>query len=75
VSLEKRLEVLMALNDDNSKYWRWVSAVKEEAFDELNEWEQKFISDIYRRMDGNKHYFLTPNQASTLERIYAQYTK
>ena len=65
-----------------SRIWRqqpfevlesWVSAIIDEASDELTDWEEKFIEDIKIRIDNK--WSLTEKQESTLERIYSEKTK
>jgi hypothetical protein len=50
----------------------WIDAIIEEASDELNDWETKFIEDMAIRV-ANK-WSLTQRQEEILERIYADKT-
>lgn len=51
----------------------WVEAIIDEASDDLNDWETKFIHDIQIKVANN--WSLTQKQEETLERIYADKTK
>lgn len=54
-------------------YQSWVDAIIEEASDELNDWETKFMDNIQIRLNfGNQ---LTEEQARKLEEIYTTVTK
>lgn len=71
--IKKRLEILMSHDDE--KYWKWVSACMD-IIDEIdNEFENRFICDIYLKLEKSRSYFLTPRQVEILERIYAERTK
>jgi hypothetical protein len=47
----------------------WLDAILDEASDELNDWETKFISDMEKRLDLNLR--LSQAQEEKLEQIYA----
>ena len=53
-------------------YKYWTGAIREEASDKLSIWEINFVVTIESRLAQNKQ--LTENQATVLERIYAEYT-
>lgn len=64
-----------------SKLWKpqpfevlshWLEAILQEASDELNDWETKFIDDMTMKV-ANK-WQLTQSQEEKLEQIYAKYT-
>jgi hypothetical protein len=58
-------------NPDNMlHYWQ---TIVDEASDELNAWELKFISDIESRVRNKQP--LSEKQEQVLERIYADKTK
>lgn len=50
----------------------WLKAILEEASDELNDWETRFIDDMVIRV-ANK-WQLTQSQEEKLESIYAKLT-
>lgn len=51
----------------------WINTILEEASDELNDWETKFIEDMHVRvLNGWK---LTQTQEQKLESIYADKTR
>jgi thiaminase len=58
---------------EDEVYQAWVDAILEEASDELNEWETKFMDSIQIRL--NFRNSLTEEQAKKLESIYAERTK
>lgn len=54
-------------------YRDWLTALAEEASDNLNDWETTFLDSIgLRLLDGKD---LTQKQAEILERIYTEKTK
>lgn len=65
-----------------SKIWKpqsietlkyWIDTILDEASDELNDWETKFIEDMrIRVMFGN---YVSETQEKKLESIYAEKTK
>jgi hypothetical protein len=50
----------------------WITAILEEASDDLNDWETNFIEDMTIRI-ANK-WQLSQKQEETLEKIYANKT-
>lgn len=50
----------------------WVNAIIDEASDELNDWETKFINDMQVRISNR--WQLSQNQEQKLESIYANKT-
>ena len=54
-------------------YQSWISAIIDEASDELTPWESKFIESIDEQLA--QHRNLSEKQAEILERIYANKTK
>lgn len=50
----------------------WLKTILEEASDDLNDWETRFIDDMTIRI-ANK-WALTQSQEETLEKIYARKT-
>lgn len=51
----------------------WIETIKDEASDELSDWEEQFISNMEYRV--NRGQPLTESQEKKLEEIYAQKTK
>lgn len=51
----------------------WVTTIIDEASDELDDWENQFITDIQIRIANN--WKLTETQEKKLEEIYANRTK
>lgn len=51
----------------------WIDTIIEEAGDELNEWETRFIANMCDLIYNGR--FLTENQEKKLEQIYAEKTK
>lgn len=51
----------------------WVDTIIQEASDELNDWESKFVDDMLIRIYSGKQ--LTENQQNKLEQIYTEKTK
>ena len=54
-------------------YKSWVQAIIDEASDELNAWEMKFIADMETRLACGGS--LTESQAKKLEQIYSEKTE
>lgn len=50
----------------------WVDTILEEASDNLNDWETKFIDDMQLRI--NNKWSLSQRQEEILEKIYAEKT-
>jgi hypothetical protein len=55
-------------------YYQWIESLKDEAWEELNEWEQNFVTDIERRLMKYREYKLSEKQHEILERLYAEKT-
>lgn len=54
-------------------YKSWIDAIENEASDNLNDWEQKFVGSLQTRLlKGNN---LTQLQAEKLEEMYVKHTK
>lgn len=51
----------------------WVQTIIDEASDDLNAWELKFISDMETKLANG--WFITQAQQEKLESIYAEKTK
>ena len=58
---------------DQSVYESWLDAILDEASDELNDWESKFINDMRTQLAYNSNF--TRNQSDMIEKIYTKYTK
>lgn len=80
-SLLTRQDALKRLNGKMARVWQqqpfevlqqWIDDILEEASDELNDWETKFIDDMRIRV-SNK-WPLTETQEKKLESIYADKT-
>lgn len=54
-------------------YKSWVSAILDEASDNLNDWESNFVTNIQYQLIRGK--ILTQPQADKLESIYTDKTK
>jgi len=54
-------------------YQSWCDAIVDEASDDLNDWELRFIGDIQVKLAAG--WNLTEAQAMKLESIYAEKTK
>ncbi len=57
----------------NETLQSWVDAIIDEASDDLNDWETKFIEDMKIKIDNK--WSLTQRQEEILEKIYAEKTK
>ena len=57
---------------DIETYKLWAQAITDECFEELNEWEQGFITSIQEQLNQGRN--LSERQAFKLESIYAEYT-
>ena len=51
----------------------WISALLDEAYESMTEWEKSFVSDVEVKVHNN--WTLTQKQEETLEKIYAEKTK
>jgi hypothetical protein len=80
-TLPTRQDALKRLNGKMAKIWQqqpfevlqqWIDDILEEASDDLNDWETKFIDDMRIRV-VNK-WPLTETQEKKLESIYAEKT-
>ena len=80
-TLPTRQDALKRLNGKMAKMWQpqhyevlrgWIDAILEEASDDLNDWETKFIEDMNVRV--NNKWPLTETQEKKLESIYADKT-
>lgn len=78
---ETRQDALKRMNGRMAKIWvgqsfevlkKWIDDILEEASDQLNDWETKFIEDMNIRV-SNK-WPLTETQEKKLESIYADKT-
>lgn len=76
-----RQDALKRLNGKMAQVWKpqpyevlrdWIDAILEEASDDLNDWEEKFISDMQIRVTNK--WPLTQTQEEKLESIYADKT-
>lgn len=81
MALPTRQDALKRLNGKMAKVWQpqpyevlrgWIDAILEEASDDLNDWETKFIEDMNIRV--NNKWPLTETQEKKLESIYADKT-
>lgn len=80
-TLLTRQDALKRLNGKMAKIWQpqpfevlqqWIDDILEEASDELNDWETKFIDDMRIRVINK--WPLTQTQEEKLESIYADKT-
>lgn len=55
------------------EYIKWCDMIIDQAWDDLNEWEQGFVESILSQL-GSKGY-LTILQEDKLEKIYAKHTR
>jgi hypothetical protein len=58
---------------DAQTYELWLDAIVDEASDQLNDWESKFINDMQNQLRFNSNF--TRNQSDMIEKIYTKYTK
>jgi hypothetical protein len=58
---------------DKETYEMWLDAIVNEASNELNDWETKFINDMRTQLAYNSNF--THNQSDQIEKIYTKYTK
>jgi hypothetical protein len=58
---------------DAQTYELWLDAIIDEASDQLNDWESKFINDMQNQLRFNSNF--TRNQSDMIEKIYTKYTK
>lgn len=81
ITLGTRQDALKRLNGRMAKIWQpqpfevlqqWIDDILEEASDELNDWETKFIDDMRTRVINK--WPLTETQEKKLESIYADKT-
>lgn len=59
---------------EKSVYLDWIIRIKQEAWNQLNDWEQSFIISLYERLSFQRTN-LTHGQADKLETIYSEKTK
>jgi hypothetical protein len=55
-------------------YINWCLTIKDSGWNNLNDWEQNFVSSLYERLFIH-HNNLTQAQADKLETIYSEKTK
>jgi len=70
---DNRMTPLAWKPQSNETHKQWMNAIINEATDELNDWETKFIESLSAKVYNKES--LSEGQEKKLEQIYARYTK
>lgn len=67
-----KVEAIMANKYSIDTLWTWTEVIKNEANEELTEWEEDFVESVRGQLQKGRE--LSDRQIEILERIYTQKT-